>query len=72
MSVRAEVLAGRDARVRPVAQEAGLPASTLYSMIAKGEIEARKLGACVILPNAAARRILGLPDQAAQSEPVAA
>lgn len=72
MSVRAEVLAGRDARVRPVAREAGLPPSTLYSMIAKGEIEARKLGACVILPNATARRILGLPDQVVQSEPVAA
>lgn len=60
--VRAQVLAGSDARVTPVAKSAGLPPSTLYSLIARGEVASRKVGACVVLPNAEARRILGLPE----------
>ena len=63
--VRAEVRAGKDARVSHLAEVAGLPRSTLYSLIAKGKIEARKVGACVVIPNAAARQILGIQEDAA-------
>src|SRR4051794_25608730 len=40
LNVRDEIEAGRNVRPRPLAREAGVPPSTIYSQIAKGEIEA--------------------------------
>ena len=65
MSVQSEIAAGRDVRVRPLARQINLPASTLYAQIARGEIEARKIGRCVVVANAAARRVLGMVEAAA-------
>lgn len=65
MNVRMEIAAGRDVRVRPLAREINLPASTLYAQIARNEIEARRIGRCIVIPNAVGRRLIGMEAVAA-------
>lgn len=67
MSVRQTVEAGFPTKARPLAKELGVSPSLIYDMIQRGEIEARRIGMRrLVIPNAAARKLLGMePQQAA-------
>lgn len=65
MNVRSELAAGRDVRVIPLAREINMRPATLYAQIARNEIEARKIGRCVVIPNAVGRRLIGMEAIAA-------
>ncbi|TXN14697.1 helix-turn-helix domain-containing protein [Methylobacterium sp. WL122] len=67
MSVRQTIEAGLPAKARPLARELGVSPSLIYDMIQRGEIEARRIGLRrLVIPNAAARKLLGMePQQAA-------
>ena len=62
MDVRSEVAAGRDVRVRPLAREINLPTATLYSKFSREELVGRRIGRCIIVPNAVARQLLGMDE----------
>lgn len=66
MTVREEVAAGHPAKVRPLAREAKVSPSLVYDMIARGEIEARRIGLRrLVVTNRAARKLLGIEDEIA-------
>jgi excisionase family DNA binding protein len=46
-------------RVGEISERTGLPASTLYDAIKRGEVEALKLGAAVYVPREQALRLIG-------------
>lgn len=58
--IREQVSMGSDARPRAIADATSLSYSGIYGMIARGEIEVRRIGEAVIIPNHEARRLLGL------------
>ena len=66
MGVRERVAAGRSVRVNALADEVGLPASTLYAWVRQKKLDAIRFEGAVLIPAAAARPLLGL------AEPVAA
>lgn len=64
--LREQIAQGNDSRPRLIAAAIGLSYSGIYGMIARGEIEVRRIGEAVIIPNKEARRLLGMePQQAA-------
>ncbi len=65
MSVRSDLAAGKDVRVIPLAREISIPPATLYAQIARNEIEARRIGRCIVIPNAVGRRLVGMEVVAA-------
>ena len=63
MTVREEVEAGQPAKVKPLAREAKVSPTLIYDMIAKGEIEARRIGLRrLVVTNSAARKLLGIEN----------
>lgn len=63
MNVLDEVRAGLPAKVRPLAREAKVSPSLIYEMIARGEVEARKIGLRrIVVTNRAARKLLGIEE----------
>ena len=69
MTVRERVAAGRSVRVNALADEVGLPASTLYAWVRQKKLEAIRYESAVLIPAAAARPLLGMVEA---TEPVAA
>ncbi len=53
---------GRAVGVRPLARELGLSAGGLYRAVARGEVQAVRIGRRVVIPAAVARRLLGLEE----------
>lgn len=64
--IRDQVSKGNDTRPRLIADAIGLSYSGIYGMISRGEIEVRRIGEAVIIPNREARRLLGLTETHAE------
>jgi hypothetical protein len=61
MTVREKVARGEDARPRPIADMLGVSYSGFYGMVSRGDIKARRIGPrAIVIPNAEARRLLGM------------
>ncbi len=56
---------GMPVRVRPVAKGAGLSPNTIYSAVARGEVESVRVGKSILIPARVARRLLGLDEKVA-------
>lgn len=70
MNVRERVALGRSVRVPHLADEVGLPASTLYAWVKTGKLAAIRFENTLLIPASEARRLLDMPAEPA--EPVAA
>ncbi len=70
MNVRERVALGRSVRVPPLAEEVGLPDSTIYAWIKAGKLKAIRFENTLLIPASEARRLLDVPSEPA--EPVAA
>lgn len=60
MTVRERVAAGRSVRVNALADEVGLPASTLYAWVRLKKLDAIRFEGAVLIPAAAAKPLLGM------------
>lgn len=58
--VRRDIEAGRNIKVPPLAREANTAPGTLYKAIARGEVQAVRIGKGFRIPAHEARRLLGL------------
>lgn len=65
MNIRADVTAGRSVPVQALAKEAGISASGLYGLIARGEVGAIRIGKRIVVPATVAARLLGMDFQQA-------
>ncbi|GJE14276.1 MULTISPECIES: hypothetical protein [Methylobacterium] len=65
MNVRADVTAGKSVPVGPLAREAGVSASGLYGLIARGEVGSIRIGKRIVVPAKVAAALLGMDLQQA-------
>ncbi len=63
-NVMLDVKEGRGVRPRTFARDNNLSPSTVYALIARGEIKANRIGNCLIIPPDEASRLLGLVEAA--------
>ena len=67
--VRARILAGKNVRVSPMAEAAGLSENGLRQAIAREEVAAVRVGNAVLIPAWQGARLLGMAaDYAAQAD----
>lgn len=59
-NVVSDVKEGRGVRPRAFARDNNLSPSTVYGLIARGEIKANRIGNCLIIPPDEASRLLNL------------
>lgn len=62
MSVLERIREGKPVNVRPLADEAGVSAPTLYRAIADGQIPVIRIGKRMTIPAHVARKLLQLPE----------
>ncbi len=65
MNVRERVGLGRSVRVPALADEVGLPASTLYAWIKAGKLDVIRYESTILIPAAAAKPLLGMVEPVA-------
>lgn len=72
MNVRDRIRQGKNVRVRPLAEEAGISASAVYRWIDEKKLEAVEFQGTVTIPAHAAARLLGMTLSPASTQAQAA
>ena len=70
MTIRERVAEGKSVRVAQLADETGMPQSTIYNLVKTGRIEAIRIGRGIVITARAARPLLGM-DAASEAKAAA-